>query len=96
MQEFDFHYNFNETDLLGIRDEFGITRQEIISVFENPKTRVRGVKDEEFNHPIYISIGYGSEKRILKIAFAYPNETIDFIDAALPSEDDIDQFYCNG
>jgi len=94
MQEFDFQYNFNEINLLEIRDKFGITMQEIISVFENQASHLREIYTEDPDFSIFILIGDSVKERIVMIAFTYPESTVNFIGASPPSQKDIDEYYC--
>lgn len=94
MDDFDFKYNFGQLDLLSLRDRYGITSQEAISVFENFDARVREIRNDDFAFPIFISIGDSLKERIIMIAFTFPEDTVNFIGASPPSQRDIEDYYC--
>jgi uncharacterized DUF497 family protein len=91
--DLNFEYNFDALDMVKLHREDKITREEIIYVFKN-SSRFREEGDQELSSTIFIQIGYTPQKRIILIAYTFPNETIDFIGAKVADEDEIDNFYC--
>jgi len=96
MENFDFQYNASNLDLMKLHQTDKITLDEIISVFENPRSRFREQGESNLSFTIFIKIGYSTKKRVLLIAFMYPEYTIDFIGAKIATESELDSFYCQG
>lgn len=69
-----------------------ITTQEIISVFENTKKVIEFI--DVLQNEIFSAIGYSSSKRILIVSYIFPGDKIEFINAEVASEQEIDKYYC--
>jgi len=88
---FDYLYDFSQIDLVELK-QFFINRSEVISVFNNPFSKL-----EPFRGFLYL-IGFSERKKIIQIAFNISkniNFEIELLQIDLPDEKDIKKYYCS-
>ncbi|CAN5607533.1 hypothetical protein BH23BAC1_BH23BAC1_25750 [soil metagenome] len=74
----------------------GISLKEVISVFENERSRVREILGFPKLNFYNVEAGYGSKKRILLIASRIIDNKRQLLQIKVADENEIDEYYCNG
>ncbi len=94
MDNLSFSYNFDALDLVKIYKEDGITRDEMIYVFEKPSHRVVQEGGPTLTDIVHIQTEYTPKRRIIRVAYASDGETVFFLGAKIADEDEVDKYYC--
>ena len=89
-----YDYDFSLLDADEIKNE-GSDFAEIISVCESNTTRLREIEGYPRKLCYCIAIGYSNKKRIIQVAFRYPEYKLQILQVGRPDEDQIDRYYCN-
>ncbi|OIN58186.1 hypothetical protein [Arsenicibacter rosenii] len=94
MDEFHFNYNFDNLDLVLLHKEDGITREEMIYVFEKPSHRVIQEGGPELTDIVHIQTEYTPKRRIIRVAYVSDGETVFFLGAKIADEEEVNKYYC--
>lgn len=94
MDEINFIYNFDALDLVKLHKEDGITREEMVYVFEKPSHRAIQEGGPKLIDIVHIQTEYTSKRRIIRVAYVSDGETVFFLGAKIADEDEVSKYYC--
>ena len=94
MDDISFNYNFDALDLVKLHREDGITREEMIYVFEKPSHRITQEGGPSLEDIVFLQTEYTSKRRIIRVAYVCDGETVFFLGAKIADEDEVVTFYC--
>lgn len=94
MDNISFNYNFDQLDLVKLHRGDGITREEMIYVFEKPSHRITQEGGPALEETVLIQTEYTPKRRIIRVAFVCDGETVFFLGAKIADESEVEVFYC--
>jgi len=93
MEKNYFDYDWTMINADEIR-KIGSSQSEIVSVCETTK-RWRENPGYSKKHAYTIAIGYSNKKRIIQVACRFLTYKLQVLAVKLPSEEEIEQYYCD-